>query len=79
MKGDCEMPSSPDTLQMLLTRFALMAWRIIALESTDLSLTLLDCQGSCKPAKFLEPSNVPSLFIQQMFLLYSSPIWSRKA
>ena len=39
---DCEMPSSPDTLLVLLTRFASMAWST-ALESSFMSILPDSC------------------------------------
>ena len=42
------MPSSPDTLRELLTKFSSM---ITASESTVLDLTLLDGRGSCNPSE----------------------------
>ena len=55
---DCEMPSLPDTLRILIVRFATLTWSV-DLESMILGLLNLDDhQGSYNlSAKFLEPSH----------------------
>ena len=73
----CEIPSSPDTLQELLTKFTSMAWSM-ASESTVLldlawSSQFLQCEGNFFNHLWLTK---PSPFMQQMFLVTSMALFS---
>ena len=79
---DCEIPSSPDTLRVLLVSFVFMAWSS-ATKFTDFALSAI-----VKSSRFLQReqdllknkivlrwSPAPSPFAQQMFFDVSTALW----
>ena len=68
----CDMLSSPDTLQVLLSGIISMTWSLASLESTVLGFsTLPDCLSSCNPNKisWTVESTASLPFTQEMFLV----------